>query len=142
MCTYLSFVIVDDSSCVQTRRSLVPLPTFRHIDISRTSQIRSVWKAERLSVDHLEPCGLFAEQMNMTIWCCGRCRFRSSGTDCVAIDDVEDPLIGNIAILTRCTTAKLLLQFISSRWTKSADGLCSNLARRVVVILRVSERRY
>jgi hypothetical protein len=63
--------------------------------------------------------------------------FDSSGTNCIAIDDAENPLVGNVAILTRCTTAKLLLQLISSRWTESADGFCGDLAGRVVVVLHV-----
>jgi hypothetical protein len=142
MCTYLSFVVAEVSSCVKTRKSLVPLPIFRHIDIPHMSQIRSFCKAECLSVGHLESYGLFAGPMSMIIWRCGCCRVRSSGTHCVAIDDVEDSLVGNIAILTRCTTAKLLLQLISGRWTESANGFCSDLAGRVVVVLRVSVRSY
>lgn len=102
-------------------------------------------KARSLSGDassHLGSHGLFVGRAKATILVLGSVAdFESSRTN-IAIDDVKDSLVGNIAILTRCTAAKLLLQFVSSRWTESADGFCSDLARRMVVVLRGSVRSY
>lgn len=53
----------------------------------------------------------------------------SACSDCVSIDDVEDPGIRHTAVLSWRATAELLLQLISSRRTESADGVCGDLTR-------------
>jgi hypothetical protein len=65
----------------------------------------------------------------------------SACTDSVPIDDGEDPGIRHVAVLSRCATAKFLFQLIASRRTEGADGICSDLTRRlsaVTIVLRMN----
>ena len=53
----------------------------------------------------------------------------SACSNCVSIDDSEDPRIGHITVLSWRATAELLLQLIASRRTESADRVCGDLTR-------------
>ena len=53
----------------------------------------------------------------------------SARTNGISIDDIEDPGIRYVAVLSWRATAELLLQLVTSRWAESADRVCGDLTR-------------